>query len=138
MSKYIDIAVKFSDNSTVFVPTDIFTCGLGLYACLRRLPFAPSEPVTKNNSVVMEIIDLEDRKLGKGLDDFCLIATSDIFAMMKAEQRRNSGLSNENLFSSLNLNAGRTLEDVEEGLGCSLLKHSGVLSALYYHDKIPK
>ena len=138
MRNSIDVIVKFSDNSTVFVPIDVFVCGMGLYVYSRRLPFVPSQPLTENNSVIMEIIDLESNSLGKGCHDYCFVATSDIVARMKAEKRKNDGLSNKNGLSSINLNDARTLNDVEAVLGCSVLEHPSALAALYYHDRIPQ
>jgi len=138
MNGSMDVAVSFSDNATVFAPMDVFTCGMGLYAYLRRLPYAPSQPLTESGAAVMEIVALESSRLGKGLRDYCLIATPDIVARMKAEKRRAEGLSDENGLSSVNLNDARTLEDVEAALGCPVLKHPSALAALYYHDRIPR
>lgn len=138
MKNLLDVIVKFSDNSTVFVPIDVFTCGWGLYVYSRRLPFVPSQPLTEKNSAIMEIFDLKHNSLGKGCNDYCFIATPDLMARMKAEQRNNDGLSDENGLSSINLNDARTLDEIEEVLGCPVLKHPSALAALYYHDRIPQ
>ena len=137
MSNSTDLIVSFSDNSAIFAPIDVFTCGMGVFAYVRRMPFTPSQPLTENNSAIMEVINLENSSLGKGRRDYCFIATPDIVAQAKAQQRSRDGLSNEDGLLSMNLREARTLDDIEEMLGCSVLEHPTAVAALYYHDRIP-
>jgi hypothetical protein len=138
MNEKIDVAVSFSENSPVFAPLCVFTCGMGLYAYMRRLPFTPSQPLQKNEAVVMEIIDLESHSLGKGLSDYCLIASSDMLAQMKAQKCMSEGAGNENCLASIKLSEARTLNDMESALGCRILAHPQALASLYYHDRLPQ
>jgi len=137
MSKKIDVAVNFTGNSPVFAPMCAFTCGMGLYAYMRRLPFIPSQPLKENEAIVMEIIDLEGDKLGKGLSDYCFIATPDILAQMKAKKCLENG-TDENCLESIKLTDARTLSDIESALGGSVLNHPQAMASLYYHDRIPQ
>jgi len=137
VSNPTDLIVSFSDNSAIFAPIDVFTCGMGVFAYVRRLPFTPSQPLSENNSAIMEVIDLENCSLGKGRRDYCFIATPDIMAHARAQQRSRDGLSNEDGLLSMNLREARTLDDIEEILGCSLLEHPSAVTALHYHDRIP-
>jgi len=138
MGKNLDVAVNFSGNSPVFAPLCAFTCGMGLYAYMRRMPFTPSQPLKENDAVVMEIIDLENRSLGKGLRDYCFIATSDMMAQMKAEKCMSDGAADANCLASIKLTDARTIDDIESALGRCILDHPQALAALHYHDRFPQ
>lgn len=121
---------------------DVFTCGLGLYAVMCLAGFSKSK--MNNNVILMEIINLDGKKLGDKvkkeyglddcLDDYCFIATLDIVASSTANQRRQDGLSNADGLATIKVwKDARTLEEVEDMIGCPVLEHPKVKNNLFIH-----
>ena len=134
-----DVAQSVTTN-LYFEPLDVFVCGFGLYTvmCMAGLT------EMNQNIILAEIINLDGKKLSAKvkkdygivdcLDDYCFIATPDIVASSKANERKQKGLSNANGLASMNFKKdARTLEDIENVLGCPVLEHSKAKSALFVH-----
>lgn len=125
-----DVAVGF-EKGFLLKPLDVFTCGMGLYTAMQVENTADTgEPV------ILEIIDLDGAKLGEGLEDYCFIATPDIVARMKFEQRRQAGQCNAEGLTTIKLTDARTMDGIEDVLGCAVLRHPQAKAALYLHKKL--
>ena len=111
---------------------DVFTCGMGLFAVMCPAGFSN----VNQNIVLMEIINLDGMKLGpllkqyshldskEILEDYCFIASPDMVAMNKADQRWRAGLSDSDGLESMNLKKdARTLQEIESALRCPILQH---------------
>ncbi|MDR0288408.1 MAG: hypothetical protein LBI03_11980 [Clostridiales bacterium] len=126
---------------------DVFTCGLGLYAMMVEVELRNFRG-RKNlpEPLLMEILDLDGRKLSEELteshlespilDDYCfIINTQDIIAMSKGKHRIQDGTTNPNGLATLKLSDARTLSEIEEQLGCSVLDNPQARSYICVHKK---
>ena len=138
--KYEKDVAQSVTNNLYFEALDVFTCGLGMYTVMCLAGFTE----TNQNIVLAEIINLDGKKLSDKvkkdygivdcIDDYCFISTPDIVAKIKANERKQNGLSNANRLASMNLNKdARTLEEIEDVLGCSVLEHPKAKNALFIH-----
>ena len=139
-TKYEKDVAQSVTTKLYFEALDVFTCGLGLYSVMCLVGFSKMN----QKIILMEIINLDGKKLGnkvkKGfdiedcLDDYCFIATPDIVATSKANQRRQDGITNADGLTSMNVKKdARTLEEIEGVLGCSVLEHPQAKGALFVH-----
>lgn len=118
---------------------DVFTCGLGLYAvmCLA------GHTSDYYGVCLMEIINLDGRKLSEELkesgitdclDDYCFIASSDLVAESKAQKRRSEKKVTANGLADVDVEKdARTLDEIEQALGCSILEHPEERKSLFVH-----
>ena len=121
-----------NDTGEVVVPDDCFTCGLGLYASFN---YHNDNGTTR--LFVLEMINLDGQKLGKGLEDYCLLFTNDMMANMKAKQRRDTGTTDPEAFSEARLNDMNRLWELEENVfGGRLLDNEQIIAGLYFHDRM--
>ena len=138
--KYEKDVAQSVTTELYFEPLDVFTCGLGLYTVMCMAGFRD----INHPAILMEIINLDGKKLSDKvkkdyglvdcLDDYCFIATPDIVAASKADKRKQDGLSNADGLASANISKdARTLEEIEEVLGCSVLEHPEAKKALFIH-----
>jgi hypothetical protein len=125
-----DVAVGY-EKGFLLKPLDVFTCGMGLYTAMQ-IENVPDidEPV------ILEIIDLDGAKLGEGLEDYCFIATPDVVARMKFEQRRQAGQCDAEGLAAIKLTDARPMDDIENVLGCAVLEHPQAKKALFLHKKL--
>ena len=121
-------AAKGFISGMIFEPLDVFTCGVGLYAAMSQAGHIETEQI-----IVFEIINLGNRKLGKGLEDYCFISTPDMMADLKYKQRKKAGQCDAGKLASMDLYDARTLDEIEALLGCPITKHPQAMSALYVH-----
>ena len=121
-----------------FEVLDVFTCGVGLFAVICSAGYKGKD------IFLVEIINLDGKKLSDKvkkdyglngcLDDYCFLATPDIVATSKAQKRNQDGLSNADGLKSANIwKDVRTLEEIEDVLGCSVFEHPKAKSALFIH-----
>ncbi|NLI22682.1 MAG: hypothetical protein GX418_14185 [Clostridiales bacterium] len=133
-----DVAQSVTDG-TYFEALDVFTCGLGLYAVLCLAGHAKQY----QGVCLMEIINLDGRSLSQALeasgiqdclDDYCFIATRDIVAQSKAKKRLSDQTANPRGLADADVEKdARTLEEIEDALGCPILEHPQARKALYVH-----
>lgn len=134
----VDVAQSVSDG-TYFEAVDVFTCGLGLYAIMC---LAGHTSVFKG-VCLMEIVNLDGEQLSKNmdkigikdcLDDYCFIATRDIVAESKAQKRLSDKIADPKGLASVDVKKdARTLEEIEQALGCPILEHPQAKKALFVH-----
>ena len=138
--KYEKDVAQSVANNLYFEALDVFTCGQGLYAVMCLAGFNEMN----QNIILTEIINLDGKKLRDKvkkeyglddcLDDYCFIATSDIVASSKANQRRQDGLSSADGLATIKVwKDARTLEEVEDVIGCPVLEHPKVKNNLFIH-----
>jgi hypothetical protein len=99
---------------------DVFTCGMGLYA-----KGVESE---SGQEIILEFFDLEGEVRGHVSGNYVLVATPDIVAKMKAENR---AAANEKPLP-IRKNDMRTLADMENSLGYKLASDKPVFQALFF------
>jgi len=126
---------------------DVFTCGVGLYAVMCPIPIKDA-----SKAAIMEIVNLNGRDFCRELEDndfvsssktgseilndYCFLAKNDMVVQMKADKRRANGEANPKGLETMNLKAdAQPIQDIEEELGCPLLKHQYAREALFVHKK---
>ena len=129
----IDVARPFLDDAgEIVVPDDCFFHGYGIYASYYRYIDGDVPEL-----VVLQMVNLDGRKLGKGLEDYCFLNKSNDMAKSRAKQRRENGKVDPHLISIINHTAMMPIGTFEELFleGSSLFEDEKALAWLYYHDR---
>ena len=128
----VDVARPFFDDAgEIVVPDDYFLYGFGVYASYYRYIDGVAPEL-----VVFKMINLDGRKLGKGLEDYCFLFTGNDMTISKAKQRRENGKADPHAISTIRLAEMIPIGMLEEFvLRGSLFKNEKALSGLYYHDR---
>lgn len=133
-----DVAQSLSDG-TYFEAVDVFPCGLGLYAVMCLAGYAGAS----RNVCLMEIVNLDGEPLSQKLeesgikdclDDYCFIVSRDFVAESKAQKRLSDNSTNPQGLADVDVKKdARTLEEIEQALGCPILEHPQAKKLLYVH-----
>ena len=145
MNENNELVVRYENDVAQCVTTglcfealDVFTCGVGLYAVICSAGYKGKD------IFLVEIINLNGKKLSDKvkknykldgcLDDYCFLATPDLVATSKAQQRNRDGLSKADCLKLANIRKdARTLVEIEKNLGCSVFEHPKAKNALFIH-----
>ena len=128
----IDVGRPFlNDAGEIIVPDDCFIFGSGMYASC----YCYNDGVAPE-LVVFDMLNLDGRKLGKGLEDYCFLFTCNDMANWKAQKRRDKGEADPDAIGKARLIDMKTLDRMEaRALGGSLFNNEKALAGLYYHDR---
>jgi len=121
----IDVAVMFKNDAVRFEYIDEFVHNNRVYAFMNL--------VGSTDVMIFEELELNGRKLGKGLEDTCFVPVQDPIIQAIAMERNMKGESTSFNGSQMIITGLRSIKAYEKELS---RKVSTADDMIFYHDKV--